>query len=151
MSVRLLGVISLAACQSGVGLDDGATNPNAVDCDGSDPWTAGLSGTTDRLGRTVTIEVATPAPPDVGDNSWQISIADAAGPVSGLAPVVTPWMPLHGHGLTPADYAGSEGALGTYQIATFDVIMPGLWEFTVDTEAGAGEPDVVTFALCAEG
>ena len=120
-----------------------------VDCDGAEPFVAGMSATTSESGATVAITAADPTPPDVGDNSWTLAISDASGPVEGLTVTVTPWMPLHGHGLTPADYAAADEGGGAYAVAPFDLIMPGLWEFRVRLgDAGADE---ALFALCAEG
>jgi hypothetical protein len=56
-------------------------------------------------------------------------------------------MPLHNHGLVPADYASTESAAGSYTMAPFDLSMPGQWEFTVDVGAG----DSATYVLCVEG
>lgn len=139
-------VVALVGCP-GVDLTDGVpTNPN-FNCLDAQEFAVGLSATSP-LGRVVSIRTATPAPPDVGDNAWVLTVVDEAGaPMGGLTPAVTPWMPLHAHGLVPADYFGAEVEPGAYEIEPFDLIMPGLWEFTVDLGAGDG----VVFKFCAEG
>jgi hypothetical protein len=119
-----------------------------ADCDGADPFVAGMSAATSETGTTVALAAADPTPPDVGDNSWTLEISDGSGPVEGLDVTVVPWMPLHGHGLTPADYAATDEGGGTYAVAPFDLVMPGLWEFRVRLGDGADE---ALFALCAEG
>ena len=107
---------------------------------------------TSTLGQTVRIAQAQPTPPDVGDNAWTLEITDASGaPLSGLAVDVQPWMPLHGHGLSPARYAAADLGGGTYDVESFDLIMPGLWEFTVDLAAGGEAEDTAMFVLCAQG
>lgn len=99
----------------------------------------------------MTVATADPDPPDVGDNAWTLAVTDADGPLDGLAPRVTPWMPEHGHGLVPPDCAGADQGDGSYVVETFDLIMPGLWEFTVDLAADGVAPDTALFRFCAEG
>ncbi|MBX2801491.1 MAG: FixH family protein [Myxococcales bacterium] len=142
------GLAVLVAC-SGDGVDlepPGLT----TDCTGAEVFVAGMQ-TESEQGHMVSLMTAAPAPPDVGDNTWTISISDDSGPVTGLPLVVRPWMPLHGHGLSPATYAGTDNGDGTYDIEMFDVIMPGLWEFNVDLAPGEEPSDVAVFPLCAEG
>jgi YtkA-like len=129
-----------------VDLEPTTTN-EGPDCSGAQPFTVGIEATTP-AGVTVRIASAAPTPPDVGDNTWTLEVVDASGaPVTGLAPVVTPWMPLHGHGLAPAEYSCVEEADGRYVVDTFDLVMPGLWQFTVEVADG----DEVQFDFCAEG
>ncbi len=143
-------LIAAAGCNGdGVTLD-GSTHSGAPDCDGAVPFTLDLEATTPS-GVTVGFVSAEPAVPDVGDNTWTLSLVDAEGPVSGAAPRLIPWMPLHGHGLVPAEYVGIEGPLGEYALPTFDLVMPGLWELTVDLAPVGAPADAVVFALCAEG
>lgn len=142
------------AGDDGLSLDGGDTdvvdNPNQ-DCTGSETFVAGVSHPSTVSGATVAVMQAAPTPPDVGDNAWTVSVTDGAGaPVTGLTPTLTPWMPLHAHGLTPPDYSAAETAPGAYDVEVFDLIMPGLWEFTIDL-APKGEPDTAVFLFCAEG
>ncbi|MEN0063653.1 MAG: FixH family protein [Myxococcota bacterium] len=119
-----------------------------VDCTGAQAFQLGMT-VTSPAGVTVALEDAAPAPLDVGDNAWTLSVTDAGGaPLTGLTPLVRPWMPLHGHGVSPTHYPGEEVADGVYQVEIFDVIMPGLWEFHVELN---DQGDEATFALCAEG
>lgn len=118
-----------------------------VDCTGAASFSLGMT-TTSPAGLTVALMTAEPAPVDVGDNQWSLMITDAAGqPVTGLSPMIRPFMPLHGHGVSPERYAGTEGADGTYSFESFDVIMPGLWDFHVELSP----TDEALFSLCAEG
>jgi YtkA-like len=139
------------ALLAGVGCQDLELDPTGAtetaDCAGADEYVAGLAATTP-LGRTIALLEAEPAPPDIGDNRWVVEVTDARGcAVSDAGLVVTPWMPLHGHGLSPAVYASSEAEPGLYAVDVFDLIMPGLWEFTIELQDG----DAVQFAFCAEG
>jgi hypothetical protein len=127
--------------------DDDDDSVTQVDCVGAEPFLEGMEVMSTQA-RYVGITTAQPAPPDVGDNVWTLSVRGDTGPVEGLAIVVTPWMPQHGHGLTPPDYAGAEVEAGVYEVGPFDLIMPGLWEFTVEL---GSEEDTAKFAFCAEG
>jgi YtkA-like len=123
------------------------TPDDGPDCAGAQVFTVGMQATTPS-GVTVRIAAASPAPPDVGDNTWTLELEDASGaPLTGASPVVTPWMPLHGHGLAPSEYFCVEDEAGAYVVDTFDLVMPGLWQFTVEVADG----DAVQFDLCAEG
>jgi len=148
MARSLLGVLLLAAgCTEEEPAELGVPTS---DCAGTVPFTAGMSQTT-TSGATVTLVRASPAPPDVGDNSWTIEVGDAMGAREGLNVDVRPWMPLHGHGLSPSNYAGSDRGDGMYEFGTFDLIMPGTWEFTIDIDVDSESSDIAVFALCAEG
>ena len=139
----------LAACGGEVALDGGAHSAGAP-CDGVPAFSLDATATTPS-GVTVGFGSVSPAVPDVGDNDWVLSLSDAEGPVSGAAPRLIPWMPLHGHGLVPPEYLGAEDAPGMYGFPTFDLIMPGVWELTVDLAPPGADPDAAVFTLCAEG
>lgn len=154
VSVALAIAIGCTSGDDAVTLGDGSgdpvENPN-TDCSGAETFRIGVSHGSSASAATVAVSAAAPTPPDVGDNAWSIAVTDDAGaPVSGLSVEVTPWMPLHNHGLTPPAYLGTETDPGTYTIETFDLIMPGLWQFTVDL-APDGDPDTAVFLFCAEG
>jgi hypothetical protein len=139
-------VALLAGCEGNQTLDDGGPTDEA-DCPSADDFVIGFEKSTP-AGVVVTLVDAAPAPPYRGENNWTIGLTDPGGaPVSGAAPVVTPWMPLHNHGLSPPTYVGSESAAGSYGIESFELIMPGQWEFTVD----AGGGDSVLYTFCVEG
>ncbi len=142
----------LAACSGSDDVSlDGSETGTGDGCEGATPFTEGVSATTAGTGATVEIVSADPNPPDVGVNLWVLRVSDASGPLTGLAPLVTPWMPLHDHGVFPADYTGADLGDGTYDLPPFDLIMPGLWEFTVDLAPDAAEGDKAIFRFCAEG
>ena len=147
----VIGVV-WAGCDDPIEWPD--TTDFTADCTGADTFVAGMEMPTE-VGEAagehmVRLLEATPAPPDVGDNDWVVEVVDLEGAaVAGLDVSVRPFMPLHGHGLSPAAYAGADQGDGTYVIERFDLIMPGLWEFTVDVSGDASE--TALFALCAEG
>lgn len=140
--IPTLAGLALVAC------GDGSETPMfEFDCTGAQafalPMTVQTAGDLE-----VTLQHAQPAPIDVGDNTWTLAITTSDGdPAIGLEPRIRPWMPLHGHGVSPVDYGGTEVSEGTYEMETFDLIMPGLWELHVELPDG----DAAVFALCAEG
>ena len=140
----------LGACSGDVELEAGGGL--TTDCTGAETFVAGMSATTED-GTVVRIMEATPSPPDVGDNAWVVEVERDGVGVDGLDVQVRPWMPLHGHGLAPARYASTSDGAGQYTVDTFDVIMPGLWEFYVTLSTGDTGEEVqeAMFPLCAEG
>ena len=135
---------------------DGDAHSASSDCAGAERFVPGLAHATERTGTTVALTVAVPEPPDVGDNTWTLLVTDGEGPVEGATVRVVPWMPLHGHGLVPPFYDAVERGGGVYAVPTFDLVMPGLWEFRVDlapdaSGSGGPGPDAARFTLCAEG
>lgn len=146
--MRLAWMVAwLAGCNGTNDLDGGDPTDGTTDCPSADDFAIGIQKSTP-VGVVVTLVDATPAPPYRGENTWTIGLTDAAGaPIAGAAPFVTPFMPLHRHGLVPPDYTGAETTTGTYGVETFDLSMPGQWEFTVD----AGDGDSVMYVFCVEG
>lgn len=149
LALPCAAALTSVGCSGPVQLDGSDTGPTSA-CTGAAPFVVGMEATTDLGDHVVRIQSAVPSPPDVGDNRWVLELVDDGGNAVMGAPVrVRPWMPLHGHGLSPRTYAGEDLGDGRYQVATFDLIMPGTWEFTVDiTEDGS---ETALFALCAEG
>lgn len=145
----------LAAGCGNVALDDDSSSPTgsqAASCDdgGSvDTYVAGLS-LASASGFEVTLVSADPAPPDVGFNTFIFDIKNADGsPADGTSLLITPWMPLHGHGSSPPTYdAPDEG--GVWAPDSIDLFMPGLWEINVDLVDG-DLTDNVMFRFCLEG
>ena len=100
---------------------------------------------------TVELVSLLPAIPDVGDNSWQFRVSQQGAMIEDVDVQVIPWMPRHGHGLVPANYEGTLGAQpGVFEINTFNLFMPGLWEFDV-VLTGASVDASTTISFCAEG
>lgn len=139
-------LLLLGACGDGVKLDSGGT-PLPEGCSGAgtpDTYVQGLARDTVG-GITIAFLDASPAPPDVGDNTFTMDV-DAP---SGSVVRVRPWMPLHGHGVT-GEWVTATEAGGAWQFEDIDLFMPGLWEFvfTVDsTDKDTG----ALFRFCLEG
>lgn len=149
MTVRWWGVLGAVAC-GGVELDGATDQEFTTSCAGAADYTPGMSAMTDVGSHEVRLVDVTPEPPDVEENTWTIEVLDDQGtPVSGLSVRVRPWMPLHGHGISPRYYAGADQGDGTYTIDTFRLTMPGTWEFFVDV--AGDDSEIATFALCAQG
>ena len=136
----------LLGCGPKDGEDSGA---GASDCAG-DIYVDGI--TKDGVAGLYAVEIvaANPAPPDKGDNSWTLRIqgADAADIASVVA---EPEMPQHGHGTTPATFAGTAVGDGTWEVEPFDLFMPGYWEIAVEVTDTSGQSDLALFAFCVEG
>jgi hypothetical protein len=95
---------------------------------------------------------ARPAPPDLGDNTWMLMIADPEGAaLAGCSIDVEPFMPQHGHGTNVAASAAEQDEpAGHYEIAPLDFFMPGLWEVTFEATCGDAT-DAATFGFWVEG
>jgi hypothetical protein len=154
--MRIATLFLLAGAGGCNGADKDPTTDDEQDCAGADTYVDGISQTA-ASGRTVTFVSAAPTPPDVGDNQWTVEVLDAGGaPEAAMQLSLTPYMPLHGHGLVPPEYGSTEVGAGTYEIEMFDLIMAGLWQFTIDvgeaSDTGApGASESVVFMFCAEG
>ena len=121
------------------------TLPKSCD-DGAalDTYVAGIEKiTTD--GTVVRIADASPAPPDVGVNSFVVEVDGK----SGSEVKVRPWMPLHGHGTVPEWYVGTETA-GSWELGGVDLFMAGLWELTVTVDSDDPATGAL-FRFCLEG
>ncbi len=112
---------------------------------------AGISGATANGGYTVTITGAQPMMPMHGNNTWQLSITDADGvAVEGAAVVVTPDMPDHGHGTTPATFTSTAGdEPGAYSVGPIILQMPGVWRFNIEVTPAEGDADSAVLVFCA--
>lgn len=145
MRCTLLVVLTLAAC-------DSPPTPAvpSTGCETAfDTFEDGFSVTS--TNGSFTVAVTADAEPDVGDNDWVLTVTDGTNPVPAASVVVEPWMPAHGHGITPPTYIGAAGdAAGVYVVPTFNLIMPGVWEFKIDISEGMVS-DTAVFTFCAEG
>ena len=95
---------------------------------------------------------ATPAPPARGDNTWKVQVnsmaAGVAGnPVGGATMTVTPFMPDHAHGTPIQVIVTPMTTTGDYQLSPVNMWMPGLWETTMQVQAG-GVSDTVVYRFC---
>jgi len=92
---------------------------------------------------------STPAPPARGRNSWSVKVLDGQGrAIDGAKITLTALMPAHGHSSPTVPTVTPNG--GGYAIGPISLFMPGMWEVTVDAEAGALR-DSATFVFCVAG
>jgi hypothetical protein len=117
-----------------------------------DEFVVGLAknGLTNAL--KATLDVASPAPPDQGMNEWTVSVLDPQdNPMDGCTMTVTPFMPDHNHGTSPATATVSAGAnAGEYNLTSINFFMGGLWETTFEINC-SGTTDTVVYRFCVEG
>lgn len=124
------------------------TEPSICGDAAVDTWEAGMSRAGENGVYTFTLVAVDPAPPDKGDNVWTLHI-DGDAPVEGATVTLTPFMPAHGHGTTPADFSATDAGGGDYVSDPFDLFMGGVWETTV--QATGDGYDSVVFTFCIEG
>ncbi len=133
------------------GCDDAEpTGTPQVECEGDyEVFEPGMEFRTEQGNFYIELVQADPDPPDEGDNDWVVRLTTESGsPVSGGTVVLEPWMPAHGHGISPPTYSGVEGTDGEYTIPTFDLIMPGVWEFELlVTESMMNDTARVSFCI----
>jgi len=112
---------------------------------------AGISQATANGAFTVTITGADPMMPMHGENTWQLTVADAEGAaVEGATIVVTPDMPDHGHGTEPATFTATAGdEAGAYAVGPITLQMPGVWRFSIEVTPAEGAADSAVLAFCA--
>lgn len=96
---------------------------------------------------------AVPAPPGFNDNTWIIQINTMSGgmvgaPATGASLIVTPFMPDHQHGTLRVNVEAMPEA-GQYKLTPINMWMPGLWETTIDAQAGS-VGDTVVYKFCIQ-
>ena len=100
---------------------------------------------------SIRLMTISPDPWSVGDNDWQIEVTSKDGQVlEGVTLFVTPYMPDHGHGVSPPLYNGVAAEEGVYDIDTFNLIMPGFWEMTVSVRSETLPSEDFAFRICVE-
>lgn len=145
----ILGLLLVAGCDDGNTGGDGADAGSAAPPAG-DTYVAGLEKAGGEGQLSVRLMAATPAPPELGDNTWTLEVVDAAGePRSGCTVTIAPRMPAHGHG-TNRPTVVTEAEPGDYSATPLDLFMPGLWEIPVAVTCGAVE-DRALFEFWIEG
>jgi len=128
-------------------LPQGSTDPLAE----ADVLTVGLEKTGMDQRFSARLLGTTPAPPSIGDNSWQLEILDSEGtPVEGAIIRAGSWMPDHFHGSAIIGQSTEEGS-GIYTVSPIDLFMPGLWEITFHIEDSRGVKDSVVFKFWTNG
>ena len=100
------------------------------------------------------IQMLSPSWPAQEPNTWSLVITDATGATrDDVTASLRPWMPTHGHGVSPLDYTGTaQGADGVYEFEAFTLSMAGVWEVTVtvtDATDSSIEEELV-FRFCVD-
>jgi hypothetical protein len=151
-----LAVLCFLACASLATACGDDANTAAADAAAScdletrkDTFTAGMNKTGSG-GYTVALMDSLPAPPDKGDNTWSLEIADSTGTRDGLDVSVKPFMPDHGHGTPITAVVTPEGS-GMYSVTPINLWMPGLWEVTVEIKDQDTVVDQIVFSFCIDG
>ena len=86
--------------------------------------------------------------PDIGLDTWSVSITNADGTAAEVTMTAErPWMPLHGHGATTFPMV-SPGDPGKFTITGIDFFMAGYWEQKLDLQPTSGTADKAAFAIC---
>ena len=137
---------TLAAC--------GGEDPAPAEADGGDAcagegdtYRVGLSKTSETGAFTVELTDANPAPPALGTNGWTIRIKDANGmAVAGAAVNVSLYMPKHRHAQTGT--VGTDQGGGAYDVTDLNLVMPGLFEITIEITPHGGTTDSTKFQFC---
>jgi hypothetical protein len=89
------------------------------------------------------------AGPEVGLNTWVVSVTNAADgtPADVTLMAERPTMPLHGHGATTFPTV-TPGDPGKFTLSQIDFFMAGYWEQKLDLQPASGTPDKAAFAIC---
>lgn len=156
LSVPLALALCAAACgddgQSGA--DGGHHADSGHDCTEDtrdEEFVAGMSKSGE-AGYAFTLVDSNPAPPDKGNNTWTLELADPGGaPVDDVTIEVEPFMPDHGHGTTVPAAVTPMGD-GVYELDPVNLFMPGLWEITLRAVDGDDTTlDTVVYKFCVSG
>ena len=148
LSFASLVLAPLAACGSD---DDGYDDVVLCDQETSkDEFVIGLQ----KAGEAGTFDFSltsfSPAPPAQGNNAWSVMVMStgaAAAPVTGAELLVTPFMPKHQHGPGIDPEVTPTATDGEYDVTPINLWMPGIWEVTIEVEAG-GQTDQAVFRAC---
>ena len=135
---------ALSACGS-----ENAEPSDAGDsCTGEgDNYRVGLSKTSATASFTVELSDANPAPPAIGTNAWMIRIKDASGNgVVGAMVNINLYMPKHRH--SQQGTVGTDKGAGSYEVTDLNLVMPGLFDITVEVTPAGGMTDSAKFQFC---
>jgi hypothetical protein len=112
----------------------------------------GLSSASEDGAVKITFVDSDPAPPAKGNNTWTVTIVDAAGKaLTGAAIATTAYMPDHGHTSPIKPTATEQATAGTYVVTPVNVFMPGIWEVTLSVTPAGGTAAAVKFTFCIAG
>jgi hypothetical protein len=98
---------------------------------------AGTRFESDTAAFAIVLDQLEPEVPSLGDNSWLLTVRDAASqPVNDATLSFSLWMPEHAHGSLKTVLVQPLGH-GQYRAEPLSFHMPGIWEITlrIDTDA----------------
>ena len=145
-----LAMCALLAALAACGGDD--TAPGEADggdsCTGEgDTYRVGLSKTSAAGSFSVELTDANPAPPALGINAWKLRIKDASGnAIAGATVNISLYMPKHRH--SQPGTVGTDQGGGTYDVTDLNLVMPGLFDITVEVTPPGGMTDSAKFQFC---
>ena len=159
-------LLVLAGCSSGADPDTqpatpglgqaGAASSAQVSC-AADPRVDGFSKGLTRTGQngfSIELDRAEPDPPALGDNTWTVTVLDAAGdPLDSAQLAASARMPDHGHMSPTTPLASGADAAGHSTISGLNLFMAGVWRIELGIREAEAETqaDSVSFAFCIEG
>ena len=151
--VLSLGMTLVTACHGGDVPADADEGLACVTSGRGDVYTLGLEHLGVGGALDFKLMTATPSPPAFNDNTWVIQINTMASgvvgaPAAGAQLIVTPFMPDHQHGTLKVNVEAMPDA-GQYKLTPINMWMPGLWETTIDVQAGAVH-DSVVYKFCIQ-
>ena len=151
--ILLVAAVVVAACGSGTAPTDADENLACVAAHRDEDYAVGLEhpGKSGQL--DFKLMSATPAPPGFSDNTWILQINAMSGgvvgaPATGATLTVTPFMPDHAHGTLRVDVQPMPDA-GQYKLSPITLWMAGLWEITIDVQAGSTR-DSTVYRFCIQ-
>jgi hypothetical protein len=133
--------VAMAGCGSGASTADADEGLACAAAHRGEDYAVGLEHAGKDGELNFRLMSATPAPPGFSDNTWILQVNTMSGgvvgaPATGASFIVTPFMPDHSHGTLRVDVTPMPEA-GQYRLAPITLWMAGLWEITIDVQAGA--------------
>lgn len=155
ITVLLLSVASTLAvvgCNNGGGDDDDMSSIPCSEETRDDDYVQGLEKDGLSALLRTTLDTADPAPPDIGNNTWTITVLPmgASTAVGGCTITSVPMMPDHGHGTSPQPTITETTTSGEYEVTPINMFMGGLWEIPLDMDCGGSGSDTVVYRFCVE-
>jgi YtkA-like len=143
----------VAACHGGDAPPDADEGLACMTAMRGDIYTVGLERSGAGGALDFKLMTATPSPPAFNDNTWVIQINTmtsgvVGNPATGASLIVTPFMPDHQHGTLKVNVEAMPDP-GQYKLTPINMWMPGLWETTIEAQAGAVS-DRVVYKFCIQ-
>ena len=159
--VPIAMVLALGACGADHGHTgtDGGGDGNFGTCATETramPYMAGMTKTSTSGAFTMKVESVVTVPlegpsldhPGVGNNTWQVTLADSTGASpSGVTLTAVPAMPDHSH--PPPTLNVPANNQGGYTLDA-NLFMGGYWTVTFTIQPASGSSDTVVFHICVQ-